>query len=490
MEQSQLIELIKALKPEEKEHLLEFSNLSYFNKGRMRAQIGPLLDFCLNQPWHNPEHKLDKMEAYAMLFPKQPFVEGKLEKVMVDAQKVVRAFLLNQNYFREENEFYQVFDFTELLRRRGLLSRYRLSMARLKLLQEESPWRDVHYYHRQFQLETAVHFQESVENQRKGDLNIPNVLYSTEVYYNIRRFALLSRYLLQQMVTKLEPPDSIKNHLEDTQAPAPHLLDVPVLRIYYEIFLILKNGKPDTPDIQRVFDLLRLHESILDEETLHECFTHLRNLAVLVLSADLDREGICEILHELYIDNLSRGYLHFEGKIAPSRFCAVVINAILVKKIDWVQDFIEKYKGDIYGDNESQDIYRFVRAIYLFAIGEYSACLDILPSSSTHLDFLLLGKRLEIKAYYELGSDLLSFKLDAFKMYLSRTSVKILPETQRQTYVDFTNYLTQIMTSIPGDAKRAELVYKRIKENKKVSERSWLLAKALALKGRHAETKP
>ena len=123
-------------------------------------------------------------------------------------------------------------------------------------------------------------------------------------------------------------------------------------------------------------------------------------------------------------------------------------------------------------------------AQYLFAVGHYSECLDHIPATSPFVDYLLLGKRLEIKALYELQSNLFSYKLDAFKMFLSRTSQKLLTDTQRQTHMDFVNFLNQIIASIPGDQNRAERVIRRLKEKKHVNEWRWLLTKAQALKKR------
>ncbi len=272
MEESQLIELIKSIKPEEKEHLLEFAMLRFFNNGRMRAQIRPLLDICLNHPWHDPEQKLEKMEVYTRLFPDQPFVEGKLEKVMVEAQKIIRSFLLNNYYFRSENEFYQVLDFTEILRLRSLNSRYQLSMARLKKIQEEFPWRNAQYFHKQFLLDGAIHYRECLNNQSRGDLNISNLLRATEIHYHLRRVALLNRYLLQLRVTKLDTPPEIKLQLEEMLVPRRYLDELPTLKINFEIFTILKKEVPEAIDIRLLFDLVKNHETNFDGETLQKSF--------------------------------------------------------------------------------------------------------------------------------------------------------------------------------------------------------------------------
>jgi hypothetical protein len=82
---------------------------------------------------------------------------------------------------------------------------------------------------------------------------------------------------------------------------------------------------------------------------------------------------------------------------------------------------------------------------------------------------MLTAKRLEIKAYYELQDDLLSYKLDAFKVFLSRTSPKLLSDFQRKIHVEFVNLLIQICQSAPGDHKRSDVLIKCINEKNKLA---------------------
>jgi hypothetical protein len=71
-------------------------------------------------------------------------------------------------------------------------------------------------------------------------------------------------------------------------------------------------------------------------------------------------------------------------------------------------------------------------------------------------------------------------------MFLSRTSPKLLSDQKRQTNTDFLNLLVQLSTSIPGDAKRADTLIKRIKEKKQAAEWRWLMEKAEELKHRRS----
>ena len=190
MEQSQLVELIKTLKPKEKEQILQFASLFFFSRSKMRFHIGPLLDCCFNHNWEDSQQKMTKDEVYSRTFPGLAFVEGKLEKAMVEAQKLIRDFLLTQHYFREENEFNQVFDFAGIVRQRGLEARYKNLLIRLHKIQDNANCKDALYFHHQFELELAIHDEASIHNLLKGDLNIPPTIDALEMYSQLHRLAL------------------------------------------------------------------------------------------------------------------------------------------------------------------------------------------------------------------------------------------------------------------------------------------------------------
>jgi hypothetical protein len=482
MDQSQLIELIWTLNPDEKEQILQFSTLTMFNSGRMRAQVIPLLNYCLTLSEPFERQSLDKKEIFSIVFPDQSFVEGKLEKVMVDAHKIVRSFLLTQRYFSQDNEFHQLLDFAEIARKRKLGVRFQQSIAKLQKIQEGVVCKDDGYFYRQYLLEYAISDEESVRNQAKGDLNLPQTLYAFEQSCLLRRLELLNQFLLQQKIAKIDVTEAVQALINDCNVPENYLKEAPALKIHQQIFSLLKQRQLEPTDVQALFDLILFHESELTSKNLVEFYAYLRSLCILALTVDFERTELEDVLHKLYKDNLERGYLHYEGKINRSKYWAVSSNATRTKDFDWAISFIEKYRYEIRDENETQDIYRLNLANYLFAVGRYSECLDNIPDTSPFADYLLLGKRLELKALYELQSDLLPYKLDAFKMFISRTSQKLLSDSQRQINSDFANLLHQLVNSKPADPKRSELLVSRLQEKKQSAEWRWLLEKAKALK--------
>ncbi|HAD11922.1 MAG TPA: hypothetical protein DCF33_05735 [Saprospirales bacterium] len=260
------------------------------------------------------------------------------------------------------------------------------------------------------------------------------------------------------------------------------LQESPILEANYLIFKLLKNILPEPSGIRELLDFIKKFEPQIDQESLQEFYAYARNLCVIQLNNDIENKEVGDILNALYKDNLERGLLHYNGRLHPSRYWAVSSNAIRVKDFKWAKSFIEQYKEQLIGENETRDIYRMNMANYFFGIGEYSKCLDYIPATSPFLDYQAIGKRLELMALYELKSELLPYKLDAFKVFLSRTSPKILAENIRQLNTDFVNFLFQIVSSIPGDLKRADTVIRRINEKKRVVEWHWLMDKAVELK--------
>ncbi len=478
MEQTQLVELIKTLSTKEKAKLLQFDEIAVGSLEKIGKNVRALLTACLLHPWESSDEVMDKKELFAAVFPDRVYLESRLEKTMVEAHKIVRDFVASLHYFREENAFQQTLDYAESIRRRGLNARYQIALGKLRKMQEDTSQQHILYFHNQYQLEYAVHNEQSMNNQLKGELNIGNTLDALDMHHSLNSLALLNVYLLQQKVANLPFSEPMQERIEHTRVPERFLTNSPAIKINYIIFNLLKKQTYSNQDLQCLLDALIAHEIQIDTEALSGFYTYLRNICNLALSQDPDNEDIIKTLFELYQDNLDRGFLHYEGKLIPSRYLGISEFAIKANAPYWALNFIEKYKNEIAGENETHDIYRLNMAHHLFATSKFEECLDFIPATSPFLDYLINGKRLEIKAYYELGSDLLDFKMDAFKMFLSRTSQKIFSETIRKNNQDFLNFVFQLRGSIPGDKVRAKRIIDKITKNRTVSDRIWLLNKA------------
>lgn len=487
MEQSYLFQLIKTLTEAEKREVLAFADLDFVNNGKLRVYVKPILEIGFEIAKRKGE-EIGKKMLYDLIFKNQEYKDGKLEKVMVEAHKIIRNYLLCKEVISNENDFEIGIKYSEVLRLRKLDERYRQANNKLKRLLLETKQKSTKYYEYSYMLEDAIHDEVSLHNQAKGDLNIPDVLTAFDVFSYIKKLEWINRYLIQRKITTFQESEIISRLVGELDVPNRYILVSPTLEINWELFKLFKKEVPNPQDFKGLIDLLSKYENELTPLSLTTFYSYLRNLCAWISNTYTDNEEIRRVLLDLYKENLTKGYLHYEGRMAPSTYIAVSLIALRLKDFDWMQYFIEEYKDVIIGDNKTRDFYRFNKALYLFGIGKFDECLDNIAPNFVALDYLLHAKRLELKALYELDSNLFSFRLDSFKMYLSRTSRKIIPEVKRKFNSEFVNLLVQITNSIPGDPKRADQLVNRIKSRTQMAEWHWLLEKAHALKKRSSTT--
>lgn len=475
MEGTYLLALIKTLRPEERAALERFAAAQLFPEKQPHIQALALLRILMNSGPVAPT----KNQVQQMLFPGA--AAGKLEKVMVEAGKILRRFLLSVYYHDSVSETRQQLDWAQVLKSRGLEMWQQQTLAKLTRQQRQNESGKPEDSRDRFETEYAVFQQEADHNHLRGDLNVPEALGALNRYYHLMRLNLLNQYLLQQKVTKLDLPAAEAGLLAFVPLPEQYLDDSPLLLIAYKINRLLSQDPPVLEDFRVLADLLRVHEKALDPAVLKDFYTYLRNSCALLINAGA--EDLLALYHQLQVDSLARGYLYYEGnKIPPSAYLAVTTGALRCGNFAWAGDFIERHKGRVLGDNAAFDLYRLNRAHYLFAIGEYQEALDLIAPTYEYLDYTLPGKRLELKILYELGSDLLPYKAGAFKIFIARASRKFMPASLRKANGDFVNLLLQIIRSRPRDPDRGARLSRRIHARPQVAERDWLLEKAARLR--------
>lgn len=487
MERTYIPDLLRTLTPEEQKEMELFLSSPYFNRGKYREAVPRLFQLMLREVSGDAMAQSRK-DIYAQIFSGMPWVEGKLDKVLVDLKKLIQTFLQVQSYLRIDEASKRQLDMSKILRVRGLTTRSGMVLDKMRREQDKKLWRNSDYFLESFLLEEERYHQAAYSNQMKGDLNIPQTLLNLDVFFHFKRLELLNYFLLQQKLTGIEMSEPILRALNQSRIPEDYLHISAALLILNKIFDLLRLKQITPSQYQEILLLLQQNEVAIDPEQLKEFYTYLRNFCTMLVMANPDSE-FSETLHLLHRNNLERGYLFgdSENKLLRSTFLNIVVIALKVRQFEWLHLFLEEYKFRIIGDNETFDLYRSGMANYLFALKKYAQSLDFIPASSHYVDYHLLGRRLELKIYYETESDLLIYKLNAFKMYISRASKKFLSDALRRRHLNFANFLSQVIFSKPGDKNRVERLRQRIEKEKWVADREWLLEKVQQLSAKRTE---
>ena len=232
-------------------------------------------------------------------------------------------------------------------------------------------------------------------------------------------------------------------------------------------------------DFYDILELLQMHEGALTFQTLAQYYSFLRGACSLLINNG--KLEFIPVLHEIHQNNLLKGYFFTNHKMAPSAYINLIMVAIRAKDVNWAIDFAEQYKKKVIGDEADQFFYRFGMAQCMFSDKKFDQALKFLPDTPSSSHFHHMVRRLEIKLYYELQSDLLSYKIDAFRKFIVRTAPKTISANLRELDLNFLNILTQITQSPAKDKNRSEKLIKRIESKKLLADRAWLIEKAREL---------
>lgn len=472
---SNLIEILQTLSKEDLLSFQEYVHWTMRNQPFDRAESLNLLEIILKH-FPNFTHKsLEKEAVFKQMYPGKPFVERKIDKIMVNLTKCLRAFQLHQYYMRPENEFNQLLDILQVYKINGLSARYQQAFRQLETLVQEKKEVSLKSIFQNFQFEYEKMDWSSLYNNQKSDINLTNTIKEFDHYQKLMLSDLISRYLLQKKLINLHPPPFLAEIIE-AEAQR-ELSDTSSLLLANQFFikLLIKNDVSVT-DFNQVIEIVINNESDFDYETLFFLHTYLRNLCVLLIN-----QGHKEFQHTLFDlqkTSINSGYRFYKGKISSSAYVSAVTVALVVKELEWAINFIESNKDIIIGETHDKIYYRFCYANYLFAMQKFDTVIDYLPLSITELSFTLIARRLELKTYYELKSDLADFKLETFKMFVVRLPQKNLPPDTIAFNANFARIFSQLLNSKKGSKQRGQKLIQRIAEKRLISDREWLYEKA------------
>ncbi len=481
MRKSPFAELLNVFTPEERSEFLLFVESPFFNRGEFRAESPRLLRYLYDTPLDSYWQEEGQRSAFAAVFSQADFVEGKLEKVMSVLHRLARSFVSVQARQGKHGEFDRLLDLAVFSRHRGLDSRFENTVQAMREEQKRNySGEDLQFFYRRLAVELEQHEYENMLNRKRGDVNIPRTIEALDVYYHALKLNLLNRYMMQEKVTHLETGEYMQWTLEESHVPPRLLEDAAFLRLAEAFLKVLKMPRPEKGDFHLLSDLMRRQEGEIDVELLKDYYSFLRSCCSILVNSG--QHDYLPVLFHLQKDHLERGFFYYNQKITPSTFQNIIIVALRLKEFDWAYDCIQAHAGRIVGDNESGDYFHFNLANYFFFTGQYDAALNVLPQSLAEVEYQMMAKRLELKIYYCMGSDLLAYKIDSFKMFISRSFLKPLSPLLKEGNGNFVNLLGQLCNIPNGDTARIERLLSRVGSKTWLFDRDWLIEQANALK--------
>lgn len=478
MAKSKILHLIDYFSAEEKVEFLLFLNSPYFLRTGAEELIRLFKGLCTIS--ENDPHKiLDKQEIHGIVYPEKPFSPARLERAITKLNQLAEQFLGIQYYQREDNEKQRYLDLAGAFQVRDMAAQFEKQLLKLKKSGVENALESTENHLFRYQIARTEHLWRAQFNDGNSDLAIPELLEHLSLFFYNERSEMLNRFLLQQKVGALKMPEIIAWILETPSVPEYLKSLSPLIRLrkkFQDAFFI---HEPNRSNFEDLMALIQENEGNLHFSVKSDLYAFLRGYcSYLISNGSIE---LRETLHEIQKDNLNKGYFYHQGKLSPSALMSMVRVALLLKKVSWAIDLVEAHRDKIMTDGDPDEVYRLVLAICLFEGQKFEDVLLNIQGSYHYKPFVFIARRLELRTYYELGSDLLPYKIDAFRKFLERSGSKKVSDYELSGNNNFVNFLVQLTQHRPNQAKRSVQILQRIEAKKVVAERKWLQDKALEL---------
>lgn len=477
MIKADLVTILGRLTAEEHSRLLDFLRSPYFTQGRNLAEVITLVSQIYRAHASGQSENLEKKRLYAAVFPNQPFVFNKLEKLASETLKWVRRFIEVEMRGKSMRAEEGLILRGEFFMEKGLDDFYwRVSEQLHAKWAANSLHLDSQDYYLRWLAEKHKSEYLSERNTKKDDHNLRRLLNALDEFYLFERLQtsifLLNQNRLASVLTR-EQCLSLSEGLDAARFIP--FFEKPVGQIL-RCALALLSDEGDSPDqnFDTYFQLLNQYKDVLPEKILRDLETIAYNFCVRRYHRQPRyRDYLFELLNRF----IESGRIYHNGFISAGMFQSVITFRLLRREFEEARQFIESHRHRIIGSQHPEEFYQFNLANYYFHVGQYNEALGILLRVSyEEMQYKFSSKILEIKILYETNSKLLDSKIDAAKIYFYRE--QHIPQDKKEMYsrfVDFMRRLIHPQTEV--NLERAQKLLDEIRESPPIAEWPWLVEK-------------
>ncbi|MDQ3022438.1 MAG: hypothetical protein M3R36_18005 [Bacteroidota bacterium] len=273
--------------------------------------------------------------------------------------------------------------------------------------------------------------------------------------------------LVQEILDRLEVDDAlIKNLLKSNSK----IFKILVMEyFFYDIFKNPENEK-NYFEARRIFEELK---ATLDENYSTELYKKMTNYCIM-----RQNQGIKKFqpeLFKLYNEKLKLGIYLDNKKVFPSTtFRNYVLIGIILKKLKWTENFINKYSNELPEENRDDEIKLSYSKLF-FSDKNYVRSLQYLKGFKG-LNYLHYcdSSILKLCTFYETKNFEEAFSgIDKFRHYLRNHNE--IPKIHKEYCLNFLKIYQLLIKITTGvDKKELYVIENLIKEIRPVSRESWL----------------
>ncbi len=410
---------------------------------------------------------LTKSRVWKRLFPDQPFDDARLRQAFYQATRCVEEFLAYENWSRRPMN--GQLSLINELQQRNLGHQLERYLGKADRRMGDLPHRDEVYYDSLNQLEQERYAYTAYHHP----LHRPNfeaISESLDISYLINKLRVGCNALFHQRINGTNFDTRFVE--EAARLAQTYDLDAhPALAIFCYVYKGLTEEDPGGDNISKLRDTVRYHSDVLSRRDQNSvCLTAI-NLCVSNMNRGIS--GYAREAFEWYRLGFERGVITDNQILSRENYLNPISIALKLGEFDWTAGFIEAFTP-LLDEDIRENTATYARGNLAYYQKDYDRAMPLLVTVDfKHPIYNLLARTLLLKIYYELGEfDALDSLLDSMTTYIRR---KQLSDMHRKVFGNNVRYVRYLSRLIPGDAKKAAALQRRIAAEPLLTEKEWLL---------------
>ncbi len=460
---NKLLSIIDSLSKVELNRLKKFIESPYFN---VNQDISSLFDVIYSQ--YGKGLTFTKFGIWNLLNYDTEFDSLRFRKLYSDLLKLTEQFLSQEIY--ERNKILKANYLIKSVAEKELDKLYSSSLSNARRTSERSTGKASEYYLNQYHREKYIHELHKFHLNRSLESNLKEIIDNLDYFYLAEKMRLLCSILMRKDVSSFEYNILFKEEIIDHLKKYAYT-EVPIVPIYFQMYQTLQGNEDST--YYKLKDLLELNIHIFPKSEAKEIYTNVINYCIRKINS-----GQNEFLHEFVKLNetLLEKNIIADNELSPWRFKNIITAGLKLSKFQWVESFIEKYKGKV-SKNYRENAITFNTAQLYFYQKKYEELLPILLQVQYEdFTYSLSSKLITCITYFELNeTEALFSYLESFRAYLSRQNN--ISNDKKKWNLNFISN-TKKLLKFDSSKKNVYVEMKnKIEQTKDTAAREWLLEK-------------
>ena len=400
----------------------------------------------------------------------------KLDNSKLGLRKLLELFLTQEEVKNQKKE--HDFLLLKVLRNRGLDDYFFKKIDRIEKEWLKNPEPGIKHIHDLYRLKEMrlshpnYELGKVIENGQQMLLELCEQYYiMAKLYWTLCAYNTSNFFENGEMDLTI-PIESVLEFINNKE------LQNPQIKLLSEIFKALLSD-----DFENYWMLKESCLEQLDSYTNDEKYSLIAFLSTIAFKKfQLGNNTFIDEVFQLKCLLVEKNLLVENGYIANDVFIEIVNIACVAKKLEWADDFIDKYVVYI-KENERADVRRLTKATLYFTKEDYRQVLDELREINFHnILYRVQARAILLRAYFELGVEYDSLFSDLVKSFnkfltIKSSTAKSLSASYKENFINFIKFTNTLHRNKDNRAFDFNTLKEEILACTNLVYRSWLLQK-------------